>query len=105
MEFVETAIFTKKSAVLLPDDSYKELQETLILQPRAGDLIPAGGGLRKVRWRGSDTGKRGGLRIIYYWDMPYQVIFMLYAYKKGEQEDLTPVQLKMLRNAVKEGLA
>lgn len=48
-------------------------------------------------------GKRGGLRIIYYWDPP-DTIYMLFAYKKNEQEDLTQSQVKILSKLVQEYL-
>jgi len=67
MVFIETPIFTKLVIELLSDDSYAELQQMLLLRPDAGDVIPGSGGLRKVRWRIAGQGKRGGLRIIYYW--------------------------------------
>jgi len=89
---------------LLPDEEYRQLQEALLMRPEAGKLIPGGGGLRKIRWRISSTGKRGGLRIIYYWDTPDGTFFMLTVYKKSKQEDLTQSQLKILRKLVEEWL-
>ncbi len=62
------------------------------------------GGLRKIRWNLPGTGKRGALRIIYYWNPP-NTIFMLFPYRKTEQEDLTPDQLKLLREMVQELLS
>jgi hypothetical protein len=66
-----------------------------------GDLIPGSGGLRKVRWALPGGGKRGGVRIIYYWAVRRDVIVMLYAYAKNELENLTPAQLGVLTNVVK----
>ena len=74
-----------------------------MLRPSAGALIKGSGGLRKIRWSVRGEGKRGGLRIIYYWDPP-ETIFLLFPYKKSEQEDLTPAQLKALKGVVKEWL-
>jgi mRNA-degrading endonuclease RelE of RelBE toxin-antitoxin system len=67
MIIVETSIFTRQVQVLLDDDDYRRLQTTLVLRPDAGDLIPGGGGLRKIRWGAKGRGKRGGVRTIYYW--------------------------------------
>jgi len=103
MLFIETTIFTKEIQKLLSDDSYRQLQAVLILRPDAGDLIKGGGGLRKIRWHLSGKGKRGALRIIYFWEVP-DTIYMLFPYKKNEQEDLTQSQLKLLRELVKEFL-
>ncbi len=103
MIFVETSICTKEIEPLLSDDSYRMLQTALMLRPDAGSLIRGSGGLRKIRWSLPGTGKRGALRIIYYWSAP-DTIFMLFPYRKAEQEDLTKEQLKLLRRTVKEML-
>ena len=103
MIFIETSIFTKEIQKLLPDDEYRKLQQDLLLRPTAGNLIKGSGGLRKIRWKAPGGGKRGGLRIIYYWDSP-EKIYMLFPYKKAEQEDLTPAQIRILKKLVKEFL-
>ena len=64
MIFIETSIFTKEIQNLISDDNYRMLQAALMLRPDAGRLIRGGGGLRKIRWKLSGTGKRGALRII-----------------------------------------
>jgi len=74
-----------------------------MINPDAGALIKASGGLRKVRWKLPGAGKRGSLRIIYYFDQP-ETIYMIFMYKKNEQEDLTPAQIKVLKTVVKENL-
>ncbi|CAB1067938.1 hypothetical protein D1AOALGA4SA_175 [Olavius algarvensis Delta 1 endosymbiont] len=102
MLFIETPIFTKLVTDLLPDDEYRKIQLALVLRPEAGKIIPASGGLRKIRWKSGGRGKRGGLRLIYFWDVREDRIYMLLIYKKSKQEDLNPNQLKILRNLVKE---
>ena len=104
MLFIETPIFTKLVTDLMPDDEYRKIQLALVLRPEAGKIIPGSGGLRKIRWKSSGSGKRGGLRLIYFWDVQVDRIYMLLIYKKSKQEDLTPSQLKILRNLVKEFL-
>jgi len=104
MIFVETPIFTREVQALLPDDSYRKLQQAILVRPEAGNLIPGSGGLRKLRWNLPGTGKRGSLRIIYYWDTPSDTIYMLLAYKKSKQTDLTQDQLKILSRLIKEWL-
>lgn len=101
MVFIETAIFTKEIQRLTSDDNYRKLQIALMFRPDAGKLIKGSGGLRKIRWSLPGTGKRGALRVIYYWDPP-DTIFMLFPYRKTEQEDLTADQLKLVRGMVKE---
>ena len=67
MLIIETAIFTKRVNELLDDEQYRLLQWILVKGPDAGKIIPGSGGLRKLRWAGSSRGKRGGIRLIYYW--------------------------------------
>ena len=103
MEFIETSIFTKRIQALLTDEDYQALQQVLAENPKAGEVIPGGGGLRKVRWRSKGRGKRGGIRVIYYCES-LQRLYMIYAFAKSEQADLTTAQLKVLRSYVKEGV-
>ena len=104
MVFIETSIFTKEIQQLIPDEHYRMLQTALMLRPDAGKLIKGSGGLRKIRWNLPGTGKRGALRVIYYWSPP-ETFFMLFPYRKADQEDLTVDQLKVLRRIVKEFLS
>jgi len=104
MELIETPIFTKKITGVLSDDEYCELQWALAINPEMGSVIPGGGGLRKLRWKASGKGKRGGVRVIYYVYARDQRIYLLYTYKKSEQDDLTHKQLKILREYVKDGV-
>ncbi len=103
MEFVETSILTQRIVKLLTDEAYRELQAVLAEHPKAGDVIPGAGGLRKLRWRVAGRGKRGGLRVIYYAWSEHR-LYMVFAYDKTEQGDLTPAQLKGLRTYVKGGV-
>lgn len=64
--FVETKLFTKLVQQYLTDDGYARLQQLLIANPEAGDVIPGSGGVRKLRWGMAGRGKRGGLRVIYF---------------------------------------
>lgn len=100
MVFIETPIFTKQVEEGLTHDSYVALQHVLLLQPSAGVVIPRSGGLRKLRWAGEQRGKRGGFRVIYYWDKPRETFFMVFLYAKNEQEDLTPEQARRLRKMI-----
>lgn len=82
----------------MDDDEYAELQTFLAGRPDAGNVIKGSGGMRKLRWAGSGRGKRGGLRVIYYWWVAQDRISMLLMYPKNEQDDLSANQLKLLRN-------
>ena len=101
MRFVETPIFTK-IITRLDDEQYRSLQIALMLRPEQGPIIRGAGGVRKVRWARPGSGKRGGLRVIYYWAPKEPAFYMLYAYSKNEQGDLTPAQARFLGQLVRE---
>lgn len=94
-------MFTRCAKELLTDDEYAELQTVLVDHPDAGDLIPGSHGLRKLGWKIDGSGKRGGMRVIYYWLTADDQLYMLYAYGKAEREDLTRHQIKQLATIVK----
>jgi mRNA-degrading endonuclease RelE of RelBE toxin-antitoxin system len=98
--FVETPTFTKRVVQLMEDEDYSALQAQLATRPQAGKLIPGSGGIRKIRWAGSGRGKRGGLRVIYYWWVAKDRISMLLAYPKNERDDLSVDQVKQLKKAL-----
>ena len=102
MRFVETPIFTWALTEFLDDENYWSLQLTLVLRPESGRVIPRSGGLRKMRWSLKGMGKRGGCRVIYYWDATSETFYMLYVYRKSDQEDLTQQQLRTLTRLVRE---
>ena len=100
MEFIETPIFTKAVLNLLPDEHYRKLQAHLTEHPDDGAIIQDAGGLRKIRWAVKKQGERGGVRVIYYWVLNLDLIYMIYVYSKTDQDDLTSRQLKTLRKIV-----
>lgn len=100
MVIVETPIFTKLINETMSDDEYKELQEALVIKPDLGVLIKSSGGLRKIRWSVDGRGKRGGVRIIYYWMTENEQLYMMYIFPKSTQENLTDAQTKALRQIV-----
>ena len=102
MRFVETPIFTKQIKALLDDEHYRGLQSALVLRPEQGPLMKGSGGLRKIRWALRDRGKRGGIRVIYYWHAAEETFYMLFTYPKTVQDDLMTEQLRTLRHAVGE---
>jgi len=104
MKFVETPVFTRQIVELMGDSEYASPQTALVLQPEMGDLIPGTGGLRKVRWseRSRGRGKRGGVRIIYYWFQRDEIIYLQLGYSKTERDDLTPEQKRVLKNLITE---
>jgi hypothetical protein len=101
MRFVETPVFTAVVRRHLDDEQYRALQVSLGLRPGQGALIRGGGGLRKLRWQGAGRGKRGGLRVIYYWAAAESLCYMMYLYAKNEQGDLSAAQVRELVQLVR----
>jgi len=102
MLVVETPVFTRRVLKLLTDDDYRLLQHELVARPDVGNIIRGSGGLRKVRWAATGRGKRGGVRVIYYWAVNREIILMLLIYGKNEQDDLTAEQLRVLKGLLEE---
>jgi mRNA-degrading endonuclease RelE of RelBE toxin-antitoxin system len=102
MEFIEAPTFTRRVLDYLDGDEYQSLQNSLVENPDLGDLMPGTGGFRKIRWADARRGKgrRGGLRIIYYYFLTDQQIWLMTLYDKDEASDLTPAQKKMVRAAL-----
>jgi hypothetical protein len=99
---VETAVFTKQVQKILSDDEYRQLQIDLANQPASGPVIRGSGGLRKIRWGYRGKGKRGGIRTIYYWAVSEKKLLMLFMFPKNVQGNLSPNQLKALKQIVKD---
>jgi len=102
MRFVETPVFTRAVTSLLSDEEYRQLQLALLIRPEQGALIRGSGGFRKLRWGAQGRGKRGGVRVIYYWHAGEQCFYVLLIYAKAVQDHMTPDQLRVLRRLVQE---
>ncbi|MEQ1536867.1 MAG: toxin [Burkholderiaceae bacterium] len=104
--FVELPLFERIRKDYLDDDAYSDLQQELMSNPEAGDMIEGTGGLRKLRQsdprRGK--GKRGGLRVIYYWWLGEDQFLLFTVFDKDEADDLTPDVKKILKQRLKHEL-
>jgi hypothetical protein len=102
MEFLEAPAFTRYVSGYLTDDEYRELQNRMAAAPEHGDVIPGTGGFRKLRWTDPRRGKgrRGGLRVIYYYFPGEQQIWLITLYDKNEASDLTPKERQALKSAI-----
>jgi mRNA-degrading endonuclease RelE of RelBE toxin-antitoxin system len=100
LTFVELSPFTRNIYRYLSDDEYDTVQQFLLAFPDAGALIPGTRGCRKLRWRIEGRGKRGGIRIIYYWRRTHDEIWMLSVYAKNEEENLPSHFIRRLRDEI-----
>jgi hypothetical protein len=101
--FVELPPFERFRATYLDDDGFRALQCELMEAPEAGDEIPGTGGLRKLRFgdKRRGKGKRGGLRVIYYWWETGGQFWLFTLYDKDEVDDLTATERAALKKMVK----
>ena len=102
--FRETKNFTKQIVNLVLDDEFARFQWLLLQLPESGDIIPGGGGIRKIRLPAKSKGKRGGARVIYYFAVGQEKFFLLEVYAKNEKVDLNLPELNDLRKIVEEWL-
>ena len=86
--FIESSVFSRELANYLDDAEYGDLQQYLVNDPEAGDIIPGSGGVRKLRWQRRGMGKRGGVRIIYYVMKKQYEIWMLTLYAKSVHDKI-----------------
>ena len=98
--FIETKLFSRLVVEYLSDEQYAKLQEALIANPEAGELIPGSGGVRKLRWGVAGRGQRGGLRVIYYARTRQGQIWMLTIYAKNVAENIPSHVLKKIKEEI-----
>jgi mRNA-degrading endonuclease RelE of RelBE toxin-antitoxin system len=98
--FIETKLFSRLVGEYLPDEEYAEIQIELAANPEVGALIPGSGGIRKLRWRGSGRGKRGGIRLVYYAKAREGVIWMLTIYAKNVVEGIPVHILRKIKEEI-----
>ena len=97
--FVELPAFERHRSAYLDDERFALLQEALMGDPECGDLIAGTGGLRKMRFGDArrGKGKRGGLRVIYFWWEAGSQFLLFTLYDKDEMADLTAKEKKVLK--------
>jgi hypothetical protein len=93
VEIIRTRRYQKDVKRLgLTEMEIRALEQEIASNPQIGDVVPGLGGIRKMRFGFGGRGKRGGGRAIYFLMVSDDAAFMLFAYAKNEQEDLTPDQ-------------
>ncbi len=102
--FVESSGFSEDRGRLerareVSHDDLVALEQSILADPQAGDLVPGTGGLRKIRL---GRGERGGVRV-YYLDLPRRgVTHLLAIFGKRERSDLSPAERRQVAALVKE---
>lgn len=98
---IETEVYLRSASRLMDDAERAEVVDYFAANPKAGDVIPGSGGFRKARVALAGRGKRGGSRVISYF-VAARGVYLLLAYAKNEQGNLTPAQAKTLKQLVDE---
>jgi mRNA-degrading endonuclease RelE of RelBE toxin-antitoxin system len=102
VEFIEAAAFSKYVYNYLTEDEYLGLQGFLLKYPEFGKVVPASGGVRKLRWGASGKGKSGGVRVIYYFKKQDDEIWLLTIYSKNETENIPAHILRQIRKEIED---
>ena len=101
-EFIEVPLFTRRwSEIGLTTDDLLSLQIMLLDNPQAGPVMEKTGGIRKVRFPFENRGKSGSVRVCYTDFEEYEVIYLITAFEKKEQENLSDAEKNILRKFVK----
>jgi hypothetical protein len=102
MKLFTTKVYERAIGKLIPAESRRQMENAIAQDPIAAPVIPGTGGIRKLRWSVPGRGKRGGIRTIYFFQAGPDEIYMLTAYGKSDQEDLSPADKKAWSKLVAE---
>ena len=98
--FAETPTFAADADKLWTEAERSEFFVWLANNPEAGDVVPGSGGCRKVRWSRAGTGKRGGVRVIYFTQLELGKIWLLLIYAKSVRDNIPGHFLKAVREEI-----
>jgi len=93
---VETETFLRQATKIWSDEERSALVDHMAREPEGGDVIPGTGGVRKLRWGRSGSGKRGGARVIYFYHDMDRPLYLLLAYAKSQAEDMSADEKKVV---------
>ncbi len=100
--FIEVPLFSKRwKEIGLDDDDLLALQIILLKDPESGPVMSGTGGIRKVRFPLEHRGKSGSVRVCYTDFSEYEVIYLITAFTKDEQSNLSDEEKRVLKKLVK----
>ena len=96
---VETRMFSAKAAEVWTPEQYEDFVVYIASTPDAGQVVPGSGGVRKIRWGRQGSGKRGGVRVVYFNNSDYET-WLLAMYEKNDRQIIPAHELRKIRNAI-----
>ena len=96
---IETNIFNAKVTKVWTPKQYENFIVYIASNPQAGEVVPSSGGVRKIRWGKEGTGKRGGVRVIYF-NAAAKETWLLTLYAKNERENIPAHELKRIKETI-----
>ena len=99
---IETLLFQRQWPLYWTEEQRGEFASFIAEHPAAGDVVPGSGGIRKVRWSRSGSGKSGGVRVIYFTRTAEGEVVLLTLYAKSKTDNLTGAALKEIRRALED---
>lgn len=94
---VETPLFVRQADSVWTEEERSAFVDYIARNYEAGDVVGETGGVRKVRWKRHGSGKRGGARVIYFYQHLDAPLYLLMVYAKARQEDLDADEKKAVR--------
>lgn len=91
---IETPTFQKQADKIWSEDERLAFIDYIAVHPLAGDVIPKAEGARKIRWSVQSTGKRGGVRVIYFNQTDQETVYLIAMYQKSEKENISHKEVK-----------
>jgi len=97
-EFVRMTAFEKQcNNIGLNEENIQEIENIIIENPTAGDVIEGTGGMRKLRYALQNKGKSGGARIIYINYLTYHKSYLIAVFQKSEIKNLSKAERNNLK--------
>ena len=95
-----TSVYEKRVGKILRLEEREAMELHVAENPERHLIVSGTGGVRKARWGRQGKGKRGGVRVIYFYRLTADVVYFLDIYAKSEKEDLTPADKQELKELV-----
>ncbi len=78
------------------------METVIAADPAAFPVIPETGGCRKARWAAGNRGKSAGIRVVFYYFLKRETVYLMATYPKNEKENLSNAEKNALRKLASE---